>query len=288
IGAYFLPVITSILWLYHHGSPSTELISLSNLLLDLKFMLFLRAFTYFGRYFAIILGVAKNEDYTLDNPDFKDNDPNNPWNLASKYFTYFTSDNSYNQNSIIVQQPDSNTNMFAYFGDSGAFGSWQLQDEPYLAILFVAFSFVVVIYLMNLFIGLLSNQIEKYNIDEAFLAQKAKIIKEIELFYLLPNQRLEDVRRRIREIDSSQEDPEFLPFISEKLRELADMPKPEREIENKLNHNNELLQTLAVEHKNLKDDLLKEIEMSHEILKNHNEQMLIQIQTLLNEIRHSK
>ena len=42
---------------------------------------------------------------------------------------------------------------------------------------------------MNLFIGLLSNQIEKYNINEAFLAQKAKIIKEIELFYLLPNQR---------------------------------------------------------------------------------------------------
>jgi len=42
---------------------------------------------------------------------------------------------------------------------------------------------------MNLFIGLLSDQIEKYNRDEAFLAQKAKIIKEIELFYLLPNQR---------------------------------------------------------------------------------------------------
>jgi hypothetical protein len=42
---------------------------------------------------------------------------------------------------------------------------------------------------MNLFIGLLSNQIEKYDIDEAFLTQKAKIIKEIELFYLLPNQR---------------------------------------------------------------------------------------------------
>ena len=79
--------------------------------------------------------------------------------------------------------------MIFLIGDSGAFGSWQLQDEPYLAILFIAFSFVVVIYLMNLFIGLLSNAIEKYNIDEAYLAQKAKIIKEIELFYLLPKQR---------------------------------------------------------------------------------------------------
>ena len=41
---------------------------------------------------------------------------------------------------------------------------------------------------MNLFIGLLSNQIENYNIDEAFLAQKAKIISDIELFiYFLIN-----------------------------------------------------------------------------------------------------
>ncbi|CAJ0880799.1 1950_t:CDS:2 [Entrophospora sp. SA101] len=234
------------------------------------------------------------EDYTLDSPDFKDNDPNNPWNLASKYFTYFTNDKSYNQNSIIIQQPDSNTNMFAHFHSSmlaiGAFVSWQLQDEPYLAILFIAFSFVVVIYLMNLFIGLLSNQIEKYNIDEAFLAQKAKIIKEIELFYLLPNQRrwrewfpdllsywvpVEDIRRRIREIDNSQEDPEFLPFISEELRKLADVPKPEKEIEDlkndlkeiekKLNHNNEMLQTLAME---LKDEIKMNYETSLAEIKN--------------------
>ncbi|CAJ0858486.1 6853_t:CDS:2 [Entrophospora sp. SA101] len=93
---------------------------------------------------------------------------------------------------------------------------------------------------------------------------------------------VEDVRRRIREIDSSQEDPEFLPFISEKLRKITDMPKPEREIENKINHNNEMLQTLAMEHKNLKDDFLKEIENK---LNHNNEQML---QTLLAEIKNSK
>jgi hypothetical protein len=145
IGAYSLPVVTSILWLYYNNSPPVELISLSNLLLDLKFMLFLRAFTYFGRYFAIILGVARKvfsfliilfiiilsfshafyillkpaqEDYTLDNPDFKEDDPNSPWNLTPKYFTYFTNNNSYNQDSFIVQQPDNNTNMFAHFDSS--------------------------------------------------------------------------------------------------------------------------------------------------------------------------
>ena len=74
---------------------------------------------------------------------------------------------------------------------------------------------------------------------------------------------VEDIQRKIREIDSSQEDPEFLPFISGELRKLADVPKPEKEIEN------------------LKNDL-KEIENK---LNHNNEQML---QTLLNEIRHSK
>ncbi|CAJ0844573.1 9950_t:CDS:2 [Entrophospora sp. SA101] len=124
------------------------------------------------------------------------------------------------------------------------------------------------------------------------------IAKYLPKHYYVP---IEDARRRIREIDSSQEDPEFLPFISEKLRKLADMPKPEKEIENlkndlkndllkeiknKLNHNNhyneQMLQTL------LADDL-KEIKMSHENLKNdlnhNNEQML---QTLLAEIKNLK
>ncbi|CAJ0901931.1 2137_t:CDS:2 [Entrophospora sp. SA101] len=315
LGAYSLPIVTSILLLYY-GSSTTVLVSLSNLLLDLKFMLFLRALTYFGRYFAIILGVAKKVDYTLDLPDFRDGDPNSPWNLASKYFTYFASNNSYDQNSIIVQQPDGNTNMFAHFptsmlamynfltSDNGAFGSWQLQDEPYLTILFIAFSFVVVVYLMNLFIGLLSNQIEKYDINEAFLAQKAKILTEIELFYLLPNQRrwrewfpdilyyyapIEEIEKRIREIDNSNEDPEFLPFISEELRKLVDIPKPDsvdiKEIEKNLKNDlEEIKNDLANDHKEIEKRLKNDLEGLKNDLKNgleeiknklkHNEQML--------------
>lgn len=42
---------------------------------------------------------------------------------------------------------------------------------------------------MNLFVGLLSNAIEENDTPEAFLAVRAKIITEIELFYLYPNQR---------------------------------------------------------------------------------------------------
>src|SRR4051794_794472 len=74
-------------------------------------------------------------------------------------------------------------------GDNSAFRPFQVQHDSYLTILVVTFSFIVVVYLMNLFIGLLSNEIENYDIGEAFLAQKAKIITEIELFYLLPEQR---------------------------------------------------------------------------------------------------
>jgi hypothetical protein len=51
------------------------------------------------------------------------------------------------------------------------------------------FSFLIVIYLMNLFIGLLNMAIEKDNDKASYLAQKAEVIAEIELFYLLPHQR---------------------------------------------------------------------------------------------------
>src|SRR6185369_5252770 len=79
--------------------------------------------------------------------------------------------------------------FFPNIGDSGAFGPWALHDDTYLPIIVVLFSFIVVVYLMNLFIGLLGSAIDENNTREAFLVQKAKIITEIELFYLFPNQR---------------------------------------------------------------------------------------------------
>jgi hypothetical protein len=51
------------------------------------------------------------------------------------------------------------------------------------------FSFLIVIYLMNLFIGLLNMAIEQDNDRASYLVQKAEVIAEIELFYLLPHQR---------------------------------------------------------------------------------------------------
>ncbi|CAB4473901.1 unnamed protein product [Rhizophagus irregularis] len=47
----------------------------------------------------------------------------------------------------------------------------------------------IVIYLMNLLIGLLNMEIGEDNNRVSYLIQKAEILAEIELFYLLPHQR---------------------------------------------------------------------------------------------------
>ncbi|CAJ0875918.1 11153_t:CDS:2, partial [Entrophospora sp. SA101] len=70
--------------------------------------------------------------------------------------------------------------------------------------------------------------------------REAKIITEIELFYLFPNQRrwrnwfpdtlyydapIGDICKKIKEIDDSNENEEDLPYISDRLRELAEVTK---------------------------------------------------------------
>ncbi|CAG8804615.1 22030_t:CDS:2, partial [Cetraspora pellucida] len=57
-GALIMPIATSIYWLLH-GPPPPWAPSLACLFLDIKFLFFLRAFEYFGTFFAIIIGVAQ-------------------------------------------------------------------------------------------------------------------------------------------------------------------------------------------------------------------------------------
>ncbi|RGB32851.1 hypothetical protein C1646_743692 [Rhizophagus diaphanus] len=192
---------------------------------DIKFLLFFRAFESFGVYFTIIISVAKkiasfvvvlliiiigfaHAFYILLSPETKIsfetytntsiNDLNNPWNLVPTYIQVYE-DGTTNSNSFIIQKPDGNTNMFTNFkmalfavylfltGDSRALSNWTYNDNSTLAILVVLFSLLIVVYLMNLFIGLLNIAIEKDKVS--YLIQKAEIIAEIELFYLLPHQR---------------------------------------------------------------------------------------------------
>ncbi|POG81773.1 hypothetical protein GLOIN_2v1505148 [Rhizophagus irregularis DAOM 181602=DAOM 197198] len=88
---------------------------------------------------------------------------------------------------------DYRTSLFAMYlfltGDSSSLSNWSYKSNPPLAILIVLFSLLIVVYLMNLLIGLLNFAIEKDNNRVSYLMQKVEILAEIELFYLLPHQR---------------------------------------------------------------------------------------------------
>src|SRR5256885_13802200 len=58
IGAFSLPIITSISWLI--SGPSLQIAAVSILLLNIKFLMYFRVFQSYGTYFAIIIGVAED------------------------------------------------------------------------------------------------------------------------------------------------------------------------------------------------------------------------------------
>ena len=73
-------------------------------------------------------------------------------------------------------------------GDSGSLSSWTYHDNPTMAFLLFVFTFFTVIYLMNLFIGLLNNAIEGYNKHQEFLLLKAQVIfKLLDYIYIYLN-----------------------------------------------------------------------------------------------------
>ncbi|EXX52041.1 hypothetical protein RirG_256590 [Rhizophagus irregularis DAOM 197198w] len=164
-------------------------------------------------------------------------------------------DNSINPDgTTLIQSPNSNTNMFSLFptsllamyllliGNSDSLSPWTShQTPPSMAFFLVLFTFFTVIYLMNLFIGLLNVAIENYDKNEEFLLQKAKIIMEIELFYMLPYQRcnkkwfpdwihydipVNKVYKLINAIDNNRTEFNSPPFISNRLRNLLKIPEP--------------------------------------------------------------
>jgi hypothetical protein len=235
--AYLLPICTSIIWFQTNDRNDhiIQLLSFSCLFLDIKFLLFFRAFESFGVYFAIIISVGKqiftfllvlfiiiisfaHAFYILLLPKSDvsfnertiDDDPNNPWNIVSTYNQVLENGNI-DSKPFIIQLPNENTNMFIdfktslfamykfltgisktyiylyiyfnilliliflYLGDPSALSNWSYLKDPSLVILIVLFSLLIVVYLMNLFIGLLNNAIDKDNDRVSYLIQKAKV-----------------------------------------------------------------------------------------------------------------
>ncbi|CAJ0887594.1 7593_t:CDS:2 [Entrophospora sp. SA101] len=201
---------------------------------------------------------------------------------------------------MFAQFPSSILAMFNFLaGDNGAFGAWSLLDNAYLTVLLVAFSFIVVVYLMNLFIGLLSNEIENYNTKIAFLAQKAKIITEIELFYLLPNQHrwrnwfpdilhydasIADIHKKIKEIDDSNEDEEISHIFLISLDNLLEcLKKTEKGFDSRFQQIEDKLAEVSKKTENDFDSRFKQIEDTLEKKLNHTDQLL---QTLLDKVKN--
>ncbi|KAF0534064.1 hypothetical protein F8M41_010236 [Gigaspora margarita] len=104
--------------------------------------------------------------------------------------------------SIYWLRNDSNINMFAQFGsaiialyymmitgDSTPISTWISNENIVIMILMIIVSFFMLIYLMNLFIGILSDLISNEDNEIAYWALKNEIIEEIELLYMLPHQR---------------------------------------------------------------------------------------------------
>ncbi|RIB29536.1 hypothetical protein C2G38_1101001 [Gigaspora rosea] len=202
------PVITSILWL-QNGSVSTWLLATSSLLLELKFILFFRIIEPIGIYIALIISVAKRILVFLIIMGFIILAFAHSFHLLLRPTSDISSDGpSYNatgmngveENDQSVNA-DNNNNIFSTFGDailatylmligdSTSISPSALQYNTFLTFLVVAFSFFTILYLLNLFIGILSKMINETNYEESFLIHKAKVLAEIELFYMLPHQR---------------------------------------------------------------------------------------------------
>ncbi|CAG8495238.1 2210_t:CDS:2 [Dentiscutata heterogama] len=139
LGAFLLPIVTSIIWLRNDYMP-TSMATISTLLLEIKFLLFFRATKFFGVYFSIILGVARkafsflmilgfiifafahslhlilrpNTEVSLDHPSYS-SDQNNPWNLVTKY-SIIESNGTIDENPSLLQSPTTSTNMFMAIG----------------------------------------------------------------------------------------------------------------------------------------------------------------------------
>ncbi|CAG8506128.1 2650_t:CDS:2 [Scutellospora calospora] len=192
--AFLLPTISSIIWLQRNVIP-TSMATISILLLEIKFLLFFRAIEFSGVYFAMILKVAQKSfsflvilglvifafahslhillRYSTD-----------PWNSTTTY-NAIEPDGTIDENSSLIEPSTTSTNMFmsigssisAVFimltGDRTPISYWELNDNPTLLILSIVFSFIATIYLMNLFIGLLTEAIFETT-RESFLILKAE------------------------------------------------------------------------------------------------------------------
>ncbi|RIB11787.1 hypothetical protein C2G38_77192 [Gigaspora rosea] len=163
-------------------------ITISTLLLELKFITFFRAIEFGGIAWTMIIGIIENAlpffvmigfimfafAHSLHILLRPKNESNNSLNYEITTYNITSEESSTNVFTNLI------TSYFAIYmmltGDSSYLSNWSLTDNIVLAVLVVLFSFFTTIYLMNLFIGLLNEFIGETNKKELFLYQRAKFI----------------------------------------------------------------------------------------------------------------
>ncbi|CAJ0838247.1 10085_t:CDS:2, partial [Entrophospora sp. SA101] len=201
------------------------------------------------------------------------------------------------------KQPDNKTNKFTLVSSSILAIFNMLTDDPYLAILYAAVTLIFIV-CMAVFNGLLSNVIEKIDRKDEFWAQRARIIAEIEMYYLHAEQRcrkdwfpdilpynvsIDEIRKGITEIDNSNEDPK--PFIPDELRKFVGIPKPRKpvnirtEMERMENDIKEIKDELRNTNNKIKDDLEKILEKK---MNEDKEELLQQMKILMDEVKKAQ
>ncbi|RIB06365.1 hypothetical protein C2G38_523237 [Gigaspora rosea] len=187
LAATISTIATSIYWL-KNGSAPTWAITFSTLFLEIKFIIFLRPIKFFGIYLAMIMNTVDRVMSFLI------------------IFGFFTLAFAHSLHLLLRSESelsqDSSINMFGQFGsaiiasyymmitgDTEPISYWISNENIVIMILMIMVSFFMLIYLMNLFIGILSEIVSNGDHELAYLALKREIIVEIELLYMLPYQR---------------------------------------------------------------------------------------------------
>lgn len=65
-----------------------------------------------------------------------------------------------------------------YLGETSSLESLEISKDLAIAIIWASFTFLLIVYLLNLFIGLLTNSIEIKDKRKYILAQKAEVSEE--------------------------------------------------------------------------------------------------------------
>ncbi|CAG8525662.1 9688_t:CDS:2 [Scutellospora calospora] len=296
-GAMLVPVITSINWLQSSIMPVSA-VTISILLLELRFITFFRPIEFFGAYWAMIIGVIENSYSFFIIIGLI------MFAFAHSLLILLRPTINALDTSISEELLDTNTNMFVNLntaflavymmltGDS----SWSITENSTLTILMALFSFFTTVYLMNLFIGWLCTSIYETKRKELFLLQRAKILSEIELFYMLPYQRrknnwfpeiifsLDELHDIICKVQKNKwNDTIEIPFFSKKLLDFAKVGK---EIDNQEEIQD--INKLSAEVQELKENknkIIKQLEENEkkmlQILENNNEKLIQELKEIL-------